>query len=366
MTWLRLDDDFYDHEKVGDLDPAAGWLWVRALGWTAKHLRDGFVPSHVVVQFAGSIEAAQHLAGLLVQARLWDATPGGWSAHDFTDYNPSAEQVRAKRAAAQARMATRRAQGGSVRANKDDSSREQHANVRENNTRTDDERSREQHANNTRTDDERSREPAREPAGDGARGESVCSLPPSRPDPSREERERESAPAPEGEPRCGTEERPNAPSPDQIEAALVRGGGRKLDLRAAAGIKVHLRRAFVELGYPLPAWEALGRQVGEKPEALWPSEYMRGLLARSGGKVTVPFLLGRKLDNAPASACGYDCAPLTEAFGRLAQLRTQTTQGGEPARSLPPSAPPVSEAGRATVSAIAARFRAPAEEAHRG
>lgn len=165
MSWLRLDDDFYDHEKLGDLDPAAGWLWVRALGWSAKHLRDGFVPAHVVVQFAGGIESAQHLAALLVKARLWDVASGGWSAHDFTEYNPSAEQVRAKRAEAKARMAARRAQGGSVRANKGIGSQEPAENVLANNARTDHERADEQRAN--------------VPEGDPRR-----SLPPSRPDPT--------------------------------------------------------------------------------------------------------------------------------------------------------------------------------------
>lgn len=161
MSWLRLDDDFYDHEKLGDLDPAAGWLWVRALGWSAKHLRDGFVPAHVVVQFAGSIDAAQSLAALLVKARLWDVVPGGWSAHDFTEYNPSAEQVRAKRAEAKARMAARRAQGGSVRANKGTSSQEPAENVLANNSRTDHERADEQRANVPESPPRRSPPPSR-------------------------------------------------------------------------------------------------------------------------------------------------------------------------------------------------------------
>lgn len=336
MSWLRLDDDFYDHEKLGDLDPAAGWLWVRALGWSAKHLRDGFVPAHVVVQFAGGIEAAQHLAALLVKARLWDVASGGWSAHDFTEYNPSAEQVRAKRAEAKARMAARRAQGGSVRANKGSGSQEPAENVLANNSRTDRERADEHPANM----------PGVEPA---------CSPPPTRPDPTREEREK-SAPAPEA--RCGTEERPNALRPDEVEATLMRAGGRKLDLRTAAGVKVHLRRAFVELGYPLAAWKALGEQIGADPHALWPSDFMRALLARSGGKVTVSFLLGKKLDAPPAGACGYDCAPLTEAFGRLAHLRAQAP-AQRPAPPSPRPAPPTRapEPSRATVAAIAASHR---------
>lgn len=234
MSWLRLDDDFYDHEKLGDLDPAAGWLWVRALGWSAKHLRDGFVPAHVVVQFAGGIEAAQHLAALLVKARLWVVASGGWSAHDFTEYNPSAEQVRAKRAEAKARMAARRAQGGSVRANKGGGSQEPAENVLANSARTDHERADEQRAN--------------VPKGDPRR-----SLPPSRPDPTRPVSPTGDTP-PTPSPGVGAGEggAPRAPTVERqgfradAFAALLRerAKGRVLAAGADGRVLVQLQRAM--------------------------------------------------------------------------------------------------------------------------
>lgn len=57
----------------------------------------------------------------LVVARLWDVTEGGYKAHDYLDYNTSAEKVRAKRDAAKERM--QRLRSPDVRANNERSSR---------------------------------------------------------------------------------------------------------------------------------------------------------------------------------------------------------------------------------------------------
>ncbi len=100
MTWFKVDDSFYDHPKVFDAPDCAVALWTRAGCWAARNLTEGFVPSSLPARLCGDPDTA--IADLLRRG-LWLRASGGYRFHDWTTYQPSAEQVRdlrEKRAAA--------------------------------------------------------------------------------------------------------------------------------------------------------------------------------------------------------------------------------------------------------------------------
>lgn len=99
MPWFRVDDSFHSHAKALTAGNAALGLWVRCGSYCAQHLTDGFVPRRVVLLYGTA-----QLAAKLVEAGLWRAVEGGWSMHDYGDYNPTAERIRAERRAAAQRQ----------------------------------------------------------------------------------------------------------------------------------------------------------------------------------------------------------------------------------------------------------------------
>lgn len=116
MTWLKIDDSFYDHPKVFDAPDCAVALWTRAGTWSARNLTDGFVPSGMPARLCDDPDTAVRE---LVRRGLWIRTTGGYQFHDWGDYQPSSASVkdlRAKRAAAGK-------QGGQAKAAKQTSSK---------------------------------------------------------------------------------------------------------------------------------------------------------------------------------------------------------------------------------------------------
>jgi hypothetical protein len=98
MPWIRLDDQFPDHPKVIDAGPLAAWLYVCGIGYCNRLLTDGHIPSGQVRKLA-DVDNAGELAATLVRVGLWEEVEGGYRIHDYLDYQPSAEQVKAERAA---------------------------------------------------------------------------------------------------------------------------------------------------------------------------------------------------------------------------------------------------------------------------
>lgn len=108
MTWVRLDDGFLDHPKVVAAGGDAGWLYVCGLVYAARHLTDGVIPQGMVARLSDRAEPLA-LAARLVEVGLWERTAGGYRVHDYLDFQPSAADVRADRAATAARQAAWRA-----------------------------------------------------------------------------------------------------------------------------------------------------------------------------------------------------------------------------------------------------------------
>lgn len=121
MAWVRVDDSFADHPKVIEAGPMASWLYVCGLTYCARLLTDGFIPDGQVRKLA-DLDGAKQLAEKLVEVGLWERADDGYRVHDYLEYNPTADKVRADRKAAQERM--QRHRSGEVRANIEGSSDE--------------------------------------------------------------------------------------------------------------------------------------------------------------------------------------------------------------------------------------------------
>jgi hypothetical protein len=104
MPWARFDDRFPSHRKIRLLSDGAFRLFVSAVCWSAENLTDGAVSTREL-RLVADVKNAPRRAQELVDAGLWEAVPGtGWRIHDYLDYQPSAEQVRAERKAKTARQ----------------------------------------------------------------------------------------------------------------------------------------------------------------------------------------------------------------------------------------------------------------------
>lgn len=96
--WFKVDDSFPQHPKVLAIprrDRAATiGLWALAGIWCSQQLTDGYLAEHMVEELAGTKKQAE----LLVKVKLWQLAEGGYQIHDYLDYNPSADEVRAEQA----------------------------------------------------------------------------------------------------------------------------------------------------------------------------------------------------------------------------------------------------------------------------
>ena len=103
MGWLRLDDRFPDNPKVEMLTDRAFRLHIRGLCYCSEHLTDGGVPRTVARRWG----SPKHFLELIA-SRIWeDGTDGRYHIHDYLEYNPSREQVLARRATQSANARTR-------------------------------------------------------------------------------------------------------------------------------------------------------------------------------------------------------------------------------------------------------------------
>lgn len=105
MPWFRVDDAFHSHPKVMATSPAAIGLWTIAGSWAAAHPDDGFVPAYVLPRLLPNWE---ELAEELIAKRLWMRAKGGFRFRDWTDHQPSKEEVERDRKNARERQRKRR------------------------------------------------------------------------------------------------------------------------------------------------------------------------------------------------------------------------------------------------------------------
>jgi hypothetical protein len=113
MTWFKVDDTFFSHPKVQRCGLLAVGLWSVCGSYSACFRTDGFVSK----RFVSGLSHGTRAAAELVAAGLWEPAERngekGWIFHDWHDYQPSAEEVEAKRELARERQRRHR-QGDDV------------------------------------------------------------------------------------------------------------------------------------------------------------------------------------------------------------------------------------------------------------
>jgi hypothetical protein len=111
MPWVKVDDSFPDHPKARAAGVAGRDLFLKSLCYSAKYLTDGFIPTAVVSDWIKGFcrHESDAVSRLLhpppgFSHGLWEEVEGGYRIHDYLDYAPSKEQVRAERRAAKERQ----------------------------------------------------------------------------------------------------------------------------------------------------------------------------------------------------------------------------------------------------------------------
>lgn len=112
MSWVKLDDSFFENPKISILSDPAKVAYLEGLTYCAKELTDGFVPHKRAVGFAGKPRIVQELV-----PHLWEPVDGGFRVHDYLQYQKTRAEVLAERDAARQRMSGVRS--GNVRPNND-------------------------------------------------------------------------------------------------------------------------------------------------------------------------------------------------------------------------------------------------------
>jgi hypothetical protein len=109
MAWVKLDDHFDQHPKIAQLSDSAVALFVASLAYSNRNLTDGFIPRQVGLgQLRYCDGNTTPPINELEAVGLWEQVTGGWSIHDYDEYQPSRESVLADRAAARDRKAKSR------------------------------------------------------------------------------------------------------------------------------------------------------------------------------------------------------------------------------------------------------------------
>jgi len=114
MVWVKLDDGFAENGKVQSVGDRAFRLHIAALCFCGRNLTDGLVTHHNAKVIAASVGASKRHILELETARLWIPCPPGHAIKDFTDYNPTAEEVKAERAKNAQRQRDHRARRNAI------------------------------------------------------------------------------------------------------------------------------------------------------------------------------------------------------------------------------------------------------------
>lgn len=113
MPWVRIDDQMPQHPKVVGIGPLGLALHVAGLCYCNRYLTDGFIPASAAITLLDFTELDEHAFNgrgnvcriaidKLLDAGVWIEIEGGFSIHDYLDYQPSRAHVEAERAQKQA------------------------------------------------------------------------------------------------------------------------------------------------------------------------------------------------------------------------------------------------------------------------
>ncbi len=130
MTWAKIDDRANEHRKLLAAGAEAAWFWACGLMYANRQrARDGFIPD-IALPLLYPVRRPRRLADKLVTVGLWDRDESstdprqhGYRIHDFGEWNRSAEQVEADKAAARSRASRsyglKKSRGSAVSAHAD-------------------------------------------------------------------------------------------------------------------------------------------------------------------------------------------------------------------------------------------------------
>ena len=94
MSWFKVDDGFHNHPKAMAAGNAACGLWSRCGSYCSQQpSTEGVVPDAIAKAYGTKAEIAR-----LVAVGMWEPVEGGYRMHDYHEYNPTAEQAKAKKA----------------------------------------------------------------------------------------------------------------------------------------------------------------------------------------------------------------------------------------------------------------------------
>ncbi len=109
MAWFKVDDGLHSSRKILKINKRARFaaigLWTIAGSWSADQLTDGHIPDYMIAEFGAPPSAPESL----VFAELWDRTHDGYTFRNWSEYQPSKQDVDAERAASRERMRDLRA-----------------------------------------------------------------------------------------------------------------------------------------------------------------------------------------------------------------------------------------------------------------
>jgi len=121
MGWVRISDDFYDHPKFAEVGPLGIAVWLAGLAHCNRNLSNGRIPYPTAQRllhfegigvftgnYSGEDAEVKHGIAELLEAGLWTDDGKAFWVHDYLDYQPSADEVKAKREANAARQAKHR------------------------------------------------------------------------------------------------------------------------------------------------------------------------------------------------------------------------------------------------------------------
>ena len=100
MPWAKLDDRFHEDPRLRRLykvEPKAGLLYVASLTYASGRETDGVVHFEFVETLEPIKAGRLKRARILVDLDWWREHPEGWEIANFLNYNPSREEVRARR-----------------------------------------------------------------------------------------------------------------------------------------------------------------------------------------------------------------------------------------------------------------------------
>ena len=105
MVWAKVDDRLHSSAKWRAASKGARALWATALSWCADQETDGSVPSHMLTALDGTRMEAR----TLVDVGLWETTDEGWIFRNWSEYQPTRDQLDEKRRVERERIAAARA-----------------------------------------------------------------------------------------------------------------------------------------------------------------------------------------------------------------------------------------------------------------